>query len=168
MIMMHHARFNLALPYPNPQVIWESLYSTSSTRDKCTLYQLRTLIDRRNVVQDPKKDLHACQSFLSVVLEAVILAVFAQSCNIETLESADIDTILKKQLPTSQHWCFCCVNSKCPGKNPISWVRRHCSEFLQYPFISELILPRVDPGYKYKMTSHKRPSRPPLPLSCTY
>lgn len=83
------------------QVIWDTLYSTSSSRDQCTLYQLRTLIDRRNVVRDPKKDLHACQSFLSVVLEAMILAVFTTTCNIESLESADICTILKHDLPAT-------------------------------------------------------------------
>ena len=41
------------------QVIWQVLYSVQSGRDKGTLYQIRNLIDRRNVVQDLKRDLHA-------------------------------------------------------------------------------------------------------------
>ena len=82
-------------------VIWSALYSTSSSRDKGTLYQLRNLIDRRNIVADPKKDLHACQSYLSVVLEAQILAVFATKYNIASLESATNDAIFKKKVPTS-------------------------------------------------------------------
>ena len=35
------------------QVIWQVLYSVQSGCDKGTLYQIRNLIDRRNVVQDP-------------------------------------------------------------------------------------------------------------------
>ena len=58
------------------QVIWEELYSTSSVRDKGTLYQLRALIDCRNVVSDPKKDLHACQSFYGLPQAAPILFSF--------------------------------------------------------------------------------------------
>ena len=52
-------------------------------------------------MQDPKKDLQACQSFLSVVLEAMILAVFVTTSNIESLEFADIRTVLKRDLPAT-------------------------------------------------------------------
>ena len=84
------------------QVIWITLYSTSSSQDKGTLYQLRSLIDRRNVVADPKKDLHACQSFLSVVLEAQILAVFATKYNITSLETATNDFIFRSRFQLQQ------------------------------------------------------------------
>lgn len=62
--------------YISMQVIWEELYSAKSSRDKCTLYQLQNLIDRRDVSSDPKGNLHACQSFLTVVIEAEILVAF--------------------------------------------------------------------------------------------
>ena len=68
-------------------VIWDTLYSTSSSRVECTLYQIHTLIDRRNVVKDPTKDLHACQSFLTVVLEALTLSTFRSVINVESLST---------------------------------------------------------------------------------
>ena len=90
------------------QVIWQTLYSTSSACDQGTLYQLRNFIDRRNVVQDPKKDLHSCQSFLSVVLEALILAVFASATEISSLDCS-ITSVLKDELPTSPEGKIDCV-----------------------------------------------------------
>lgn len=91
------------------QVIWDAMYSTSSSCDLCTLYQLCTLIDRQDVVQDPKKDLHACQSFLSVVLEGLILAVFTSTCNVESLESADNRIIRKRDLPAASNERMGCL-----------------------------------------------------------
>ena len=46
------------------QVIWKQLYSCSSSSDHGTLYLLRNLINRRNVVVDPKQDVNACEDFL--------------------------------------------------------------------------------------------------------
>ena len=92
------------------QVIWEELYSTSSVRDKGSLYQLRILIDRRNVVSDPKKDLHACQSFLHTVLEATILAVFASQHSSETFDIA-LDSIFPTGMPESPESKICCLTS---------------------------------------------------------
>ena len=97
-------------------VIWDTLYSTSSSRDKCTLYQIRTLIDRRNVVKDPKKDLHACQSFLTVVLEALILSTFHSVINVESLstemnalstaaEKKDFIAQVAGQVVNFTNWC---------------------------------------------------------------
>ena len=92
------------------QVIWEELYSTSSVRDKGTLYQLRTLIDRRNVVSDPKKDLHACQSFLHTVLESTILAVFAAQHSLTTMDIG-IEAIFPHGLPESSEGRIQCLTS---------------------------------------------------------
>ena len=67
----------------------------SSSLDKGTLYRLHSLIDQRSVVNDPKKELHASQSLLSVVLEAQILKPM-------TLY------IFQKQIPTSaKKWMDC-------------------------------------------------------------
>ena len=68
------------------QVIWQELYSTKSARDKCSLYQLRNLIDRKDVTTEPKGTMHACQSFLTVVLEAEILAALAGVLGLSTLD----------------------------------------------------------------------------------
>ena len=76
-----------------------ALYPFSSSLDKGTLYQLHSLIDRRSVVNDLKKDLHASQSLLSVVLEAQILKPM-------------ILYIFKKQIPNSaKEWMDFAWNS---------------------------------------------------------
>ena len=58
----------------NVQVIWIRLYSVSSGIDGGTLFQLRTLINRRNVKKKPKSDFNACEDFFTTVTEAHILA----------------------------------------------------------------------------------------------
>ena len=60
-------------------------------------------------MQDPKKDLHACQSFLTVVLEAIILAAFAAKWNVANIESADITSILRQELPQSPKERLDCI-----------------------------------------------------------
>jgi L1 cell adhesion molecule like protein len=85
------------------QVIWQELYSPKSARDKCSLYQLRNLIDRRDVTSDPKGTLHACQSFLKVVIETEVLAALAGTLGLRSLGSdTDVQTLLGEgSLPMS-------------------------------------------------------------------
>lgn len=59
----------------------------------------------------PQKDLHACQSSLSVVLEAQISTVFATKCNVDSLEAAEIDSILKKKIPASAKGKMDCLEN---------------------------------------------------------
>ena len=54
--------------------MWARLYKTNSSQDGGTLYQLRNLINRRNVVGDPKKDMNACEDFFELVTKAHVLA----------------------------------------------------------------------------------------------
>ena len=56
------------------QVIWDMLYTEDSAADQCTLYQLRNLINRRNVPKDPKQDVNATEDFLQLVTDAHIVA----------------------------------------------------------------------------------------------
>jgi len=50
------------------------LYKCSSSADKGTLYQLRNLIQRRNVVSDPIRNMNAFEDFFTTVVEAHVLA----------------------------------------------------------------------------------------------
>ena len=69
------------------QIIW-MLYTPKSARDKGTLYQLRNVLDRKNVVSNPKKDFHACHDFLQTVVDGYIIAA---ACTIFKVKSpADI------------------------------------------------------------------------------
>ena len=54
-------------------MIWNRLYSTSSSCDKGTLYQLRNLIHRSAVGTDPSKNMKAFEDFLLVVLSSYLL-----------------------------------------------------------------------------------------------
>lgn len=56
------------------QAIWKCLYKCSSGCDRGTLYQLRNLINRRNVVSKPMNAVDACQEFFLTVVEARILS----------------------------------------------------------------------------------------------
>ena len=52
------------------KVVWTRLYKTSSSQEGGTLYQLRNLINRRNVICDPKKDMNSCEDFFELVTKA--------------------------------------------------------------------------------------------------
>ncbi len=54
--------------------MWKQYYNTSSGRDGGTLYQLRNLINRRNVIKKPMDNLDACEDFIVLVIEAHILS----------------------------------------------------------------------------------------------
>ena len=69
------------------QVIWNRLYSTSSAMDGATLYQLRNVINRRNVTKDPTKNVAACEEFFSLVAEAHILAAAVNVFGMNSLDS---------------------------------------------------------------------------------
>ena len=55
-------------------MIYKRLYKVSSGKEGGTLYQLRNLINRRNVVANPKKDFNACEDFFLLVVKCHILA----------------------------------------------------------------------------------------------
>jgi len=55
-------------------MIWNRLYKCSSSVDKGTLYQLRNLIQRQNVVSDPSRNMNASKDFFTTVVEANVLA----------------------------------------------------------------------------------------------
>lgn len=91
------------------QVIWEELYLTKLSRDKCTLYQLWNLIDWRDISSDPKGKLHACQSFLKVVIEAEILAAFVATHHLKSLD-ANLAEIVKEGVPATAQGKLACIS----------------------------------------------------------
>ena len=58
---------------------------TDSSQDGGTLYQLRNLINRKNVVSDPKKDMNACEDFFQLITNAHILAAAMQKFDMRDL-----------------------------------------------------------------------------------
>ena len=67
------------------QVIWRRLYNGSSLMDGGTTYQLRNLVNRRNVVSDPKENEAACEDFMIMVTEAHILAAAMEAFDMNSL-----------------------------------------------------------------------------------
>ena len=80
--------------YLYTQVIWTRLYKTDSSQDGGTMYQLRNLINRRNVVTDPKKDMNACEDFFELITNAHILAAAMQKFNMNNLTDPSIIRII--------------------------------------------------------------------------
>lgn len=75
------------------QVFWK-LYSYCSSSEGGTLYQLRNAINRRNVVNDPKKNMNACEEFFLNVSDAHIL-----TAAMTEFEMSTVDESPKKLLP---------------------------------------------------------------------
>ena len=80
------------------QVIWTRLYKTDSSQDGGTIYQLRNLINRRNVVTDPKMDMNACEDFFELITNAHILAAAMQKFGMSKLT----DPLPSKLFPSGQ------------------------------------------------------------------
>ena len=64
-------------------MIWKRLYKATSGSDHGTLYQLRNLVQQRNVGKQPKKDFSTHHDFFNVVLTSHILAVAMEMDNLE-------------------------------------------------------------------------------------
>eukprot|EP00731_Ephydatia_muelleri_P018431 Em0011g471a len=56
------------------QVIWKRLCSSCSGMDTGTLFQLRNVINRRNVITDVSKDLTACEEFMQLATIAHVMS----------------------------------------------------------------------------------------------
>ncbi len=54
--------------------MWRRLYDTKSGMERDTLYQLRNLINRRNVKKEVKSDVNAIEDFIEVVTTGYIVS----------------------------------------------------------------------------------------------
>ena len=75
------------------QVIWERLYSTSSSNDWGSLFQLKQLVNRTSFGKEPKHNMKATEDFLCVVLFSHIIAA-ADVC-MDQLSSDNCNEIAK-------------------------------------------------------------------------
>ena len=73
-------------------MIWKRLYKGSSNIDGGTLYQLRNIINRRDVVKNPGKNMNACEGFLEVVVEAHILSASMSIFGMHTVDDKPSET----------------------------------------------------------------------------
>lgn len=84
------------------------MYSKQSATQKGTLFQLKNEINRTNVPTDPKDNLRACEDFLSVVLDAHVVAaaktILATSTyeTVSDMAAAIVEQYVRIELPKSQ------------------------------------------------------------------
>ena len=78
-------------------MIWKNLYQAKSGRDKGSLLQLKTAINRSNVPQDPKNNMNAAEAFIEDALAAHVLAAAG---DILGYTSAD-DLLSATELPST-------------------------------------------------------------------
>ena len=83
------------------QAMWKQFYNTASGGDGGTLYQLRNLIKRRNVVKKHMDDLAACEDFAITVVEVHIVSA---AMVIFDMKTAD-DSPCEKFFPTGCGYC---------------------------------------------------------------
>ena len=72
--------------YCNFQVIWKRLYDTQSCVDFGTMYQLRNLINRRNVLTKPEKDVNANEDFLTSIVTSHFLAACMHKLGMKSVD----------------------------------------------------------------------------------
>ena len=76
------------------------MYKTSSASDHGTLYQIRNLIQRRNVGKKTKKDFNAHDSFFDLVTTAHILAVAVEVLGMDDLDDTPCELLVPKDVHT--------------------------------------------------------------------
>ena len=70
------------------QVIWKRLYNSKSGLDRGTLIQLKYLINRRDVVSDPKDNYNACDDFITLVVTSHFLVAAMKLLGISELDES--------------------------------------------------------------------------------
>lgn len=69
------------------QVIWIRLYRKGTDMEKGTLLQMKNLLHRTSVPQDPTKDVNACEDFLEEVTIAHVIAAAMQYFHMHAIDS---------------------------------------------------------------------------------
>jgi L1 cell adhesion molecule like protein len=65
--------------------IWKILYNTKSVSDKGTLFQIRNLLNRRNVSKSPKENFDACDDLFNTALDGHIIAAALSYLNMTNI-----------------------------------------------------------------------------------
>ena len=73
--------------------MWSRLYKYSSASNKGTMYQLRNLINRRNVRNKPDKDVNACEDFFLSFVRSHIIAAAISLFGMESHDSRPDENI---------------------------------------------------------------------------
>ena len=94
------------------------MYNTSSVADFGTLMQLRNTINRRNVVNDPKENVNACDDFFTLVVTCHFLVVVMRK-----LGTSDLDDTPTVGNFTADSWMM-------PDDDRRTALYQFCQEFI--------------------------------------
>ena len=84
--------------FSNLQVIWKRLYRLTSSSDTGTMFQLRNIVNRKNIGKTPKKDVNAHEDFLQQVLESHVLAAAMEYLGMESVDDEPNEEIVPPTL----------------------------------------------------------------------
>ena len=120
------------------QVIWKRLYNASSAMDGATLYQLRNIINRRNITKSPSGNVTACEEFFLLVTEAHILSAAMTVFQMQSLDD----------VPKSTHFRHGSSNLSDVERNPLMQLaaRDIITRFVDMSFGRETPLSQPDDG----------------------
>lgn len=76
------------------QSIWNILFKTKSSMERGTLFQLRNLINRRNVTSKPKSDVNATEDFFELVVTGYIIAAAMSHLKMQSQEGIPDSSIV--------------------------------------------------------------------------
>ena len=79
-------------------MIWKRLYDTKSGMERGTLYQLRNLINRRNVKKEVKSDVNATGDFIEMVVTGYIISAILSYLGMSCINDVPSDSILSPAL----------------------------------------------------------------------
>jgi hypothetical protein len=124
------------------QVIWSRLYNAASQQDGGTLYQLRNLINRRNIKKDPSKDVAASEDFFLLITEAHVLSAFMSVIGMAAIDSS----------PHSEYFPDGCteLNTSQRCKILLSCTRQIVNKFVDLSYCEKLnVNKQYDHVYAY-------------------
>ena len=75
-------------------MIWKYFYSSRSSSDHGTLYQLRNKLNRTNVVKTPKNYVNVCYDFIDTVNAGLVIFAALATLNMDTVPDNSSDTHL--------------------------------------------------------------------------
>ena len=78
--------------------MWKRLLDTGSGMERDTLYQLRNLINRRNVTKQAKTDVNANEDFMEVCFTGYILVSVMSLLGMSDLEGSPLPSLVSPDL----------------------------------------------------------------------
>ena len=83
-----------AICYVNLQVIWKYFYKEQSEGEHGTLYQLKNLINYKNVPKNPKSNFNAVDDFLEIVITAYVIQGALHLLHMSSIDSEPDSAII--------------------------------------------------------------------------